>query len=794
MFKLNFKIALRNLWKNKAYTFINAGGLAIGLASCMLLLLYVTYELGYDKQFTHYENTYIVYSNQKNAGELTTNAYTPAVMASELKAKIPGAIAVSHSTYPENHLISYKEGSFNKLGLFGDPDFLKILDYKFLKGNPASVLREVNSVILTATMARNLFGSEDPINKTIKIDNKEWLKVEAVIEDVPKNSSIQFSYLMPWRLLAQENPAVEYGGWGNFSYLTLVQLQGEQFFSQANDLIRTVYKQHDSYSTMEAFLHPLSKWHLYAQFENGKSVGGKIGQVRIFLLLAVCILLIACVNFMNLSTARSEKRAKEVGVRKAIGSSRKSLIGQFMLESLLLSFLGMLAAFILLEVALPYFNNLLNIQLAIYYTDWKFWSALIGLTLLTGVVAGSYPAFYLSSFEPVKVLKGFKTGGGSSLSIRQVLVVFQFSFAACLIVCTAVIYQQLNYIRNKPIGYSKNNLLEIRIDGNLKSKEKLQLLEDQLLTSGAVTHVAHFNQSISEGGMLTWGVDWPGKNKNDEVIFAYRSTGYGFAKTMGTPMVLGREFSPRFADSASVIVNETAIKIMGLKNPIGSYFKADDKRVKIIGVMKDFVMESPYERAKPMIIDNQMNFSDGQMTQVRVIVARLNTSENISSSIDKIDGIFKAINPGFPVQRKFVDDNFEAKFQNEKLLGTMANWFGGFAVFISCLGLLGLALFMAEQRKKEISIRKVLGASNLNIVTLLNKEFIRLVALANLMAFPLGYIVMNHWLSSYSFRVAISFLPFAIALCLSLLIAILTVSVQSVKVANANPIDALKYE
>ncbi|HWW43397.1 FtsX-like permease family protein, partial [Pedobacter sp.] len=534
-------------------------------------------------------------------------------------------------------------------------------------------------------------------------------------------------------------------------------------------------------------LHPLSRYHLYSTFENGKSVGGKIDQIKIFFILAFCILLIACVNFMNLSTARSEKRAREVGVRKAIGSSRKSLMSQFMLESVLLALLGMVVAFVLIELCLPYFNNLLNIQLTINYGEWKFWATLLGLTLLTGCIAGSYPAFYLSSFDPVKVLKGFSMAGNSSFSVRRVLVVFQFVFAACLIVCTSVIYQQLNFIKNKPVGYDQNGLIEIPIQGNLKRPEKLALLKEQLLKTGAVTHVTYFSNSLNSGGNNTFGVEWPGKNPNENVLFNYRDAGADLTKTLGSHMVAGKEFSENQRDSTKVIVNEAAVKVMGLKEPLGTVITRWDTKVTIIGVMKDFVMESPYQGAAAMIIGDNIN-------NLAYVTMRLNPARNVSASVDEIDDMVKRINPDFPVDRHFINDDFEQKFQNEQLLGTLSNWFGGFAIFISCLGLLGLALFMAEQRKKEISIRKVLGASTMNILTLLNKDFMKLVAIANLIAFPLAYIIINKWLSGYEFRVGLSFLPFAIAISLSLIIAIVTVSVQSVKVAKANPIDALKYE
>jgi len=789
MFKLNLKIALRNLWKNKGFTLINVGGLAIGLASCMVLLLYVAYEWGYDKQFTDYKKTYVIYKNDYVSDRVYTNAWTPGLMAAEVREKISGVKYASHSTYPYNKLITYKKNSYKKQAVHADPSFLKILDYKFLKGDPNTVLQGINSVVLTESLAKILFGDEDPMGKELKLDNTEPLRVEGIIADVPENSSIQFDYLMSWSLYEKTNPWVKESGWTNNFCLTILQLKNNKYFEQANGQMKGLVKRNHKDTGAETFLHPISEWHLYDNFENGKLAGGRIDQVKIFALLAGCILLIACINFMNLSTARSEKRAREVGVRKAIGSSRKSLIGQFMMESVLLSLMGMVVAFMLMELSLPYFNNLLNIKLVVEYQDWKFWTMLLLLTLLTGLIAGSYPAFYLSSFEPVKVLKGFSIkGNGSFLPVRKILVVFQFVFAACLIVCTSVIYQQLNFIKSKPIGYNKGNLVQFTAHGNFKDLKNIALLKEQLVKSGVVTSLTNFSLDISSGGNNTTGIAWPGKNPKDDILFNTRGTGYDFVETIGTEMVAGREFSPQFKDSGNVMVNQAAVKAMGLKDPLGTVIEWGDTRVTIIGVMKDFVAESAYKEVAPML------FYPDNLDEVEVILARLNPARNISSSMAKIDEIVKQLNPDYPVERTFVDDAFEAKFQNEKLLGTLSNWFGGFAIFISCLGLLGLALYMAEQRKKEISIRKVLGASTANILTLLNKDFVKLVAIANLIAFPIAYIVINKWLSAYEFRISISILPFAIAIGLSFLIAILTVSIQSVKVAKSNPVDALKYE
>jgi putative ABC transport system permease protein len=789
MFKINLKIALRNLWKNKGFTIINVGGLAIGLASCMILLLYVAYEWSYDKHYANADKTYVIYQNAPANGKIFSFAWTPNVMADEVAAKIPGVKYTSHSSYPSPKLLSVGDKRISAKLNFADPNFSKIFDLKFIKGNAERALKDVNTIILTESMAKKLFGNEDPINKTVKLENQDVLKVEAVIEDVPANSSITYECLAPWALFVKREPWARQPNWGNNMCLTVVQLNNNKFLADANADMKGIYKRNQQGNTAEALLFPLIKWHLYDDFQNGKSVGGKIEQLKIFLLLAFCILLIACVNFMNLSTARSERRAKEVGIRKAIGSTRKSLIGQFLLESVFVTVLAGVLAFILVEVSLPYFNNLLDISLEIDYNSFTFWGTLFGLMIFTGFMAGSYPALYLSSFEPIKVLKGLKIKSDSSVSIRKVLVVVQFVFAACLIVCTSVIYQQLSYVKNKPIGYDKSNLVQIAVQGKMGNRSKLELLKTQMLKSGAATGVTFFSKDITESGNNTTDVHWQGKTAGESILFNNRGIGSDFIATIGTELVAGRAVETESKrDSNNIMLNEAAVKMMNLKNPVGAKIRFWDVEKTNVGVVKDFVVESAYQKVAPMI------FYPSYMDDVQVILARLNPNQNISSSLATIDNLIKQIEPDYPVKRRFVNESFELKFQNEKLLGTLSNWFGGFAIFISCLGLLGLALFMAEQRKKEISIRKVLGASTTNILTLLNKDFIKLVAIANLIAFPLAYIIINRWLSAFEYRVAISAIPFVIAIGLSVLIAILTVSIQSVKVAKANPVDALKYE
>ena len=792
MFKLNLKIALRNLWKNKGFALINIGGLAIGLACCLMLTLYVNYEWSYDKQFKKIDRIYSVYDNDLMSDQIITNrSYcTPNQLAATALQTIPGIEQVSRIV-ERGGVIKYKQNSFTKSIIYADPTFLKIFDYQFIKGNPSTALVQPNSIIITAKTAKIFFGDEDPIGKALKFDNRKDLTVTAVIENLPTNQTYQFDVMMPWAFLEQEQPFLKNMDWTDGALSTIVELKSGADFAIADAQMRKLFKSNQpGNASIEFFLFPFKKTHLYDQFENGKLSGGRIDQVKLYLLLAICVLFIACINYINLSTARSEKRAKEVGVRKTLGSSRQSLASQFLLESLLLSFIAMLIAFALAEVLLPYFNQLLNINIVIQYSSYQVWYLLVALVLITGLLAGSYPSFYLSSFKPVKILKGFTSSSKASLPIRKILVVVQFGCSVCMIVCAIVIYSQIKYMKNKPLGFNKDNLVQLARNGALRDQNKLKFFKAELIKSGAIVSATETTNGITNGYVSTEKIRWPKQQKNEQMMVSLRFSGYNLSKTIGTKMLEGRDFNEEFgADSMGVVLNESAVKAMNLKNPIGTQIRNDDwnETFNVIGVMKNFSSLSLGGKINPTL------FFYGK-DNPNTIVMRLNPAKNITESIAEIRKLSLTINPDYPFELDFVSDRLTEKLQNERLLSVFSNVFGGFAIFISCLGLLGLALFLAEQRKKEISIRKVLGASNRNILTLLNVDFMKLVAISNVIAFPIAYIIINKWLSSYEYRISISVLPFIIAGILSILIAILTVSIQSIKVAKANPVDALKYE
>lgn len=790
MYRINLKIAFRNLWKNKGFSLINIGGLSIGLACCLMLLLYVKYEWDYNKQYKNIDRIYFAMVNLKVNGKIYTTQASPFKLAYAASQEIPGVEVAARLTNDNSRrLFSYKNNNFKLDAVNVDPSFLEVFDYHFIYGSAKTALNEPNSAVLTAKTAKRLFGDANPIGRSIKWDNQKYLKVTGVIEDLARNQSVEFDILQPWAFYEEINPDIKNFGWGVISCATYFKMKERVDMAVADASLRKLIGSKQKETGLEAFMFPYSKYHLYNKFENGLIAGGRIEQVRMFFFLALCVLLIACVNYMNLSTARSEKRAREVGVRKALGATRNILMGQFILESLLLSFIAMLFAFALLELTLPYFNHLLDIYIQIDYSSFLFWSVLLTLVLLTGLLAGSYPAFYLSSFIPVKVLKGFTGMGKSSLPVRKVLVVFQFTLSICMIVCAIIVYTQIQYLKNKPLGFTQNNLVQMDIEGELTKPGKLDLLKSELLKNGAITSSTEFAGSFSKAGSITSDVKWPGKAVNDNSIIDFRSMGYDFSKTSGVKMISGRDFSRKFvADTAgSVVLNESAVKMMALKNPLGTAITwyGFPGPLKVIGVVQDYYNEAMGAKAKPTIYYYNIKES-------KVLLLRLNPNQALDKSIEVIKTISQQLNPVYPAQLEFMTESMEEKLRTEKLLSVLSNLFGGFAILISCLGLLGLALYMAEQRSKEISIRKVLGAGMNDILVLLNKDFMKLVLISNLVAFPLAFIIANHWLNKYDYKVDITAWPFLSAAMMSLFIAVITVSLQSFKVARSNAVDALK--
>jgi putative ABC transport system permease protein len=784
---LSFKIAWRNLWKNKGFTLINLGGLAVGLAASLLLLLYVANEWKFNTQYADAQNIYEVKVNYLDHSNAVTRTgdYTPNALAATIKSEFAGIKDAAMITWPIKTLLVNGNQSIKVQNRFAEPDILKILSYTFVSGDAQTAFQKPNSIILTRSAAKRLFGNLPALNKAVKFMNFAGLTVTGVIEDPAQNMDYQFESLVS----LNENQGLfpKDARWDAYSFYTLLTLKNGVNPDTFNSGIKKALASHNPNAAAEPFIYPLLKSHLYSEFKNGIPAGGRIQQVRIFVGLALGILLIACINFMNLATARAGKRAKEVGIKKTIGASRTSLVRQFLLESVIMVLMSMVIAITVLEVTLPIFNNLLNTKINLSYlseTDWLL--VLLGV-LMTGVIAGSYPAFYLSSFTPVETLKGIIKISNTSVSLRQTLVVLQFTFAVLLITGTIVIYSQLQLIKNRPVGYDSNHLVEMPLEGMLF--QKYDLLKSRLLQSGVVMAMCKTTASISTKNSSTNGLRWDGMSPADErTDFNQIFTTDDFATTTGVKMLMGRDFTEKMAsDTAGILLNRSAVKVMNLRKPLGKQVSFAGTKRTVIGVFDDIIWADPSRKEMPMVVAWGKFMPD-------VITMRLNPSETIAAAIARISRITKELNPVYPVELKFVDSLYQEKFERERTLSLLSNLFGGLSVFISCLGLMGLSAFSAELRTKEIGIRKVLGATRFSIVSLLSWDFVKMVLIALLIGLPVSYLAMNAWLAGFDFRVEISALMMAGAAGTVLIIAYLTVSYQAIRAASADPIKAIKYE
>jgi len=792
MFRLNLKIALRNLWRNKTSSFINIIGLAIGLAACLMLLLYVSYEWKFDKQSKNWQNLYVAMTNVPGEDNKITHTFngTTTALGPLLSQHLPEVKCVSRMNYGNKALIANEQNSYKKDAKFAEPDIFKMYDYHFIFGDAKTALQNPRSVVLTKSTAKLLFGNIDVLGKSVRYQDQENLAVTAVIEDLPENSSNRFDFLMPWSFYEIVDASAKDLNWNNYSFVTMVLLNPDADVKSVNRKIEKLVKANtiqDAHSQPH-FLYQASKMHLFGKFENGIPAGGDIEQIYLFIGLAFGILLIACINFMNLATAKSEKRAKEVGIKKTIGANRRSLIFQFLTESMLLTLISVVIAITLLEIFLPAFNRLLNINLNMSYFNAFSWVGILAIVLITGLIAGSYPAFYLSSFNPIQTLKRkISANGFLNINLRQVLVVGQFCFAIILIISTLVIYRQIQYVKNKPVGFDVNTLVEIPQEGVLK--DKFELFKTELLRSGAVTSMYQSSVSLSHRGRNFMDIKWDGMTKPENtVMFNQVATTYDFIKTNGIKLIAGRDFSKDFAsDTSALMVSASAVKLFGYKNPIGKRVTLFSTNAHIIGVFDDYVWDSPYKSNNPQVIYLNHN-------QTGTITMRLNNTNSIQHNIETISKVTKAFNPAYPTEIKFVNSLYQEKYNAEKTLGILSNLFGGLAIFVSCLGLYGLVSYSAEQRTKEFGVRKVLGASVTHLMQLLSLSFIKMIAVSIFISIPISYLVMNKWLNNFEFRTDFSWWIIPVVAIGTLSIALITVSFQAYKTAKANPVDALKYE
>ncbi len=782
-----FKVAFRNLSRNKAFSIINIAGLSIGMASAILILLWVQNEISYDRFHANSERLYQVWNREKVDNKVECWSTTPEILGPALKQNYPEVEKETRVNWNQTLLFSVDEKRLNVSGTMVDPDFLTMFGFPLLKGNQNIALNGVYSIVVTEELAKKLFGNVDAMGKVIKIDNRDNFIVTGIMKNLPNNTQFDFEYLLPWQYMAVRQ--WDNSDWDNNSTQNYILLKNGTSIAALNSKIKniTIYHLNGKEQT-EVFAYPLSQLHLYSKFENGVAVGGEIDMVRLFAIIAAFILLIACINFMNLSTARSEKRAKEVGIRKVVGAQKQGLISQFLGESILFSFIAGMIALIIIQVSLPAFNALVNKELFIPYSNSYFWLSIIIFIVFTGILAGSYPAFYLSSYKPAGILKGTFKAVNALITPRKILVVLQFTFAIVLIICTIIVQQQIKYAQQRESGYNKNNLIYFSMIGDIE--KNYTLIKNELLNSGAVTSVTKVSHAVTQGWSDAQGVEWEGKNPNDKTDFDLYAEDEGFVKTTGIQIVQGRDFDLKNfpTDSTAMILNESAVKTMGFKNAIGQTIKEGEINYHVVGVIKDFIFRSPYQPLRPMVIEGGKS---GFFNAVHVKLNSINSTEKNLATVEKI---IKKYNQQYPFVYHFVDEEYAKKFNDEQRIEALAGLFAGLTIFISCLGLFGLAAYMAENRIKEIGVRKVLGASVANIATLLSKDFIQLVIVAILIASPVAWFVMHNWLEGYDYRINISGWIFIAAGLMAICIAVLTVSFQAIKAAIANPVKSLRTE
>jgi putative ABC transport system permease protein len=792
MIKNYFKIAWRNLIGNKSFSVINISGLALGMACSMLIWLWVKDELKVDGFHKNGPQIYQVYERNFYDGKTDAGYTTQGLLAEELRRMIPEvqyAAAMDYAAPPGTLNNLEAEGKVIKMnGSFVGADFFSMFTYPLLHGTPATALNSPACISVSRKMAEMFFGTADKaIGKTIRFENKEDLLITAVFENVPDNSSIQFDFLRSWTDFVKQNKWVN--NWGNTSPATFVQLRKDadpvKVEAKIKDFVYRYQKKDPAFVTALA-LQSYPEKYLHSSFKNGQPDGGRIEYVRMFTLVAIFILLIACINFMNLATARAANRAKEVGVRKVIGALRSALVGQFITEAILVTLIAMVLATGLVQLLLPAFNNLTGKQLLLPVSEPLFWVSLFALLIVTGLTAGSYPAIFLSSLKPIRVLKGSLTFGTSAILFRKGLVVFQFTLSVMLIVGMVVIYRQVDYIQSKNIGYNRENLLYLPIEGELV--KSYPLFKEVAARMPEISSVSKMRNSPTIIEHHTSSISWPGMDDKVSISFADGVTGYDFVKTMKLQLKEGRDFSKEFgADSASYLVNETAVVRMGFQQPIGQTISWGNRPGKIIGVLKDFHFSSMHHAIDPLIVRLDENWSWG------TILVRIKAG-NTQKAIAGLEKISKSINPGIPFTYQFSDLEYAKLYRSEQVVSQLANSFAALAIFISCLGVFGLAIFMAAQRKKEIGVRKVLGASVTSIAALLSKDFIKLVLLSIVIAIPVSKWAMDQWLQDFAYKVDVSWWIFVLAAVAALLITLITVSFQAIKAAVSNPVKSLRTE
>lgn len=790
MIKNYFKTAFRNLWKNKAYGFLNIFGLAVGIACAGFIFLWVEDELNYDHNNCRRDQLYQVLENQAYEGKTYTFGATPGLLATAMKDEIPGVKNTCRTTWQQYTLFSLGEKSIYERGFYADSSIFSMFTLPFLQGKKENAFNQLHSVVITEKIARKFFGDDNNIiGKSLKVDNKEEYLVTGVMKDLPENSTLQFDWLAPFQVYLDKNSWLQQ--WGNNGIQTFTELDKEANPAIINKKLDGFIKSKDTSAIARPFLFCMNDWRLKSKFEEGKQVGGRIQYVRMFSIIAWIILLIGCINFMNLATARSEKRAREVGVRKVLGAGKGNLIGQFLGEAVIMSFLSVALAVLMMYLILPFFNTVVDKHLAVDLLNPIHIFSLVTIGLICGLVAGSYPAIYLSSFNPIRVFKGVNIKGSAPALIRRGLVVLQFTISIALIIGTIIIYQQIQHIKNRDLGYNKDHLIQTGLRGDMDKKFKV--IKQDLLQTGYVENAALSSLNQLYMGSSTNDFRWEGKDPAKKILITQDYISSEYLSTTGIKIKQGRDFHPIAAnDSLSIIVNETLANMIG-KDPIGKILYRDTSATgsiayTIVGVTKDFVYDDMYGKADPLVF---MCYPEDLFGYMYI---KVKPRINLEAGMAKIESVMKRNVPGYPFNYVFVDDEFNKIFKSEMLIGKLSRVFAFLAIIISCLGLFGLAAYTAERRTKEIGIRKVLGASAPGIAGLLSKDFLRLVFVSAVVAFPVSWWLMHKWLQNYTYRISINGWVFVIAGLLALLIALMTISFQSIKAAIANPVKSLRTE
>lgn len=784
MFRSYMKIAWRNITRNKINSLINIMGLALGMASAILLLLNIQYGISVDQFHQNKANLYTVYNRSNFNGQLLCWNTTAPPLAPALKAEFP-EIKNAARVMGSGRLLRYNDKKINANGNFVDAPFLSMFSFPLLQGNATTVLNDANNIVLTQQLATKLFGSDDPINKIITTPTGDNFIVTGILKDLPENTRFKFEYLLSWEYLQANGQSA--GNWTNLNSNTFIELFPGTRTEAFNKKIEDLAARNDSrLSKQQIFLYPFSREHLYGKFVNGKPAGGNIENFRMLGVLAGIILLIACINFMNLSTARSEKRAREVGVRKVIGAARFSLILQFIGESIQMTLLAGGIALILVQMAIPGFSDLIHTKLRIPWSSPAFWGMALAFILFTGLLAGSYPALYLSSFKPIRVLKGVLKNANTLVTPRKVLVVVQFVFSIFLINFTIIFQKQILYGLNRDTGYVKESLVFQPLTEDLR--RNYEAVKNELINTGTAASLCTSNTTVTNITAEEYGLKWEGMDPNSNTSFVLLEEGGNFIRTNGLTLLAGRDIDlDHYAhDTLSCVVNEASLKALGFKQPIGQVIMDEDKPWKIIGVVKDFLIGDPGEASKPVLIKGGRGNG--------ILSIRLSSNQQALQAAQQAEAILKKYNPNFITELQFADDMYALKFKHAKNIGLLINIFAFLAIAISCLGLLGLSAYVAENRTKEIGIRKVLGASVASITHLLTRSFLQLILIAIVIASPLSWLFMNNFLVRFSYRTTLNAWVLVTAGAAAIAIALCTIAFQTIKAAIANPVNSLRAE